>query len=135
MGLRGEEAILAFIADTDYILVWVEKYGLRAFTGNQQFYIFERDENMEPRATSELSQKGEQIFQMKVLPNISVEKLKGQIVAIDVETGEYYIDRTILKAGTLGRKTHPQARFYFKRIGYDALYRQHGVFKKRRPAE
>src|SRR5574342_488214 len=95
----------------------------------------ERGYNMDFSTTSELAQKGEQLFQMKILPNISVEKLKGQIVAIDVETGEYYIERTILKAGMLGRKTHPQAKFYFKRIGYDALYRQHGVVKKRRLAE
>lgn len=89
---------------------------------------------METATTSELAQKGELLFQLRILPNISVEKLKGQIVAINVETGDYYIERTILKAGMLGRKTHPQAKFYFKRIGYDALYRQHGVVKKRSTA-
>lgn len=89
---------------------------------------------METATRSELAQKGELLFQMRILPNISVEKLKGQIVAINVETGDYYIERTILKAGMLGRKTHPQAKFYFKRIGYDALYRQHGVVKKRSTA-
>jgi len=90
---------------------------------------------MEPLALSEFSQKGEHIFQAQILPNISVEKLKGKIVAIDVETGDYYIESTVLKAGMLGRKTRPQAKFYFKRIGYDAVYRQHGVIKKRSQAQ
>ncbi len=86
---------------------------------------------MEQVALSEFSQKGETIFRSKILPNIAVENLKGKIVAIEVETGDYYVDSTVLKAGMLGRKTHPAAKFYFKRVGYDALYRQHGVVKKR----
>ena len=45
---------------------------------------------MEQVTLSAFSPKGENIFQTKILPNISVENLKGKIVAIDIETEDYY---------------------------------------------
>jgi hypothetical protein len=41
---------------------------------------------------SELSQKGENIYQTKILPNLPVDKLNGKIVAIETESEDYFIE-------------------------------------------
>lgn len=74
---------------------------------------------------SELSQQGETIYHTRILPNLPVENLKGKIIAIDVESGEYFIEQTVLKAIMLGRQRYPQQQFYCKRIGYPAVYSYH----------
>jgi len=75
---------------------------------------------------SELSQKGETIYHTRISPNLSVENLKGKIIAIEVDSGEYFIEQTVLKAVMLGRKRYPQQKFYCKRIGYPVVYSYHG---------
>ena len=60
---------------------------------------------------SELSQKGENIYQTKILPHLSVEKLKGKIVAIETESEGYFIEDTVLKAVMLVRKYYPHQIF------------------------
>lgn len=69
---------------------------------------------------SEFSQKGEEIYQKKI-KRIS-EKQKGKIVAIEVESADYFIAETVLQAGMAGRKKHPDKQFYFVRIGYPAVH-------------
>jgi len=73
---------------------------------------------------SELSEKGNQIYESKILPQLPVDKLKGKIIAIDVQSEEYFIEDTVLKAVMLGRKKYPQHKykFYCKRIGCRAVY-------------
>jgi hypothetical protein len=73
---------------------------------------------------SELSEKGNKIYDFQILPQLSVDKLKGKIIAIDVQSEEYFIEDTVLKAVMLGRKRYPQHKdkFYCKRIGYRAVY-------------
>jgi len=71
---------------------------------------------------SELSEKGNQIYQTTILPQLRVDKLKGKIIAIDIKSGDYFIENTVLKAVMLGRKKYPQQKFYCKRIGYRAVY-------------
>jgi hypothetical protein len=41
---------------------------------------------------SELSEKGNQIYESKILPQLPVDKLKGKIIAIDVQSEEYFIE-------------------------------------------
>ena len=47
-------------------------------------------------------------------------KLKGQegkIVAIDMETGDYFLGTNTLEAYEKGRQKYPQAEFFFMRVG------------------
>lgn len=74
---------------------------------------------------SELFQKGEIIYHTQILPQLPVANLKGKIVAIDVDSGDYFIEQTVLKAVMLGRKRYPRQKFYCKRIGYSAVYSYH----------
>lgn len=82
---------------------------------------------------SEFAQKGEALYQSRVLPEISEEKLKGKFVAIDVDTGKYFIDDLDVKAIMRARREFPNRKFYLKRIGYRAVYKHHGIVKKSPP--
>jgi hypothetical protein len=73
---------------------------------------------------SEFSQKGEDIYKAKILPEISVEDLKGKIMAIEVDSGDYFIDSTVVKAITLAQKKYPEKKFYLKRVGSKAVHRK-----------
>jgi hypothetical protein len=88
------------------------------------------EDSMTEISQAEFAQKGEEIYKSRILPEISEEKLKGKLIAIDVETGKYFIDNTSLKAVTRAQKELPNKIFYVKRIGYRAVHKFHGVVKK-----
>ncbi|MEK6901229.1 MAG: hypothetical protein AABX37_02720 [Nanoarchaeota archaeon] len=43
--------------------------------------------------------------------------LDGKIVAIDPESGDYFVGETIIDAYEKGVQKHPHCKFFFKRIG------------------
>lgn len=52
-------------------------------------------------------------------------KLKGQegkIIAIEPDTGDYFIGDNAIEAGNLGKKKYPSKKFYLKRIGAKYTY-------------
>ncbi|RKZ37122.1 MAG: hypothetical protein DRQ49_16745 [Gammaproteobacteria bacterium] len=71
---------------------------------------------------SELHDKGEQIYNTQILPQLPIDKLKGKIIAIEIKSADYFIENTVLKAVMLGRKRYPQQKFYCKLLGYRAVY-------------
>ena len=79
---------------------------------------------------SEFAEKGEVIYKQQILPEISEEKLKGKLIAIDVDTGKYFIDDTSIKAVTRAQREFPDKIFYVKRIGYRAVYSHKGIVIK-----
>ena len=42
---------------------------------------------------------------------------EGKIIAIDVESGDYFLGNNTLEAFEQGRKKYPHKEFFFKRIG------------------
>ncbi len=71
--------------------------------------------------------KGIKIYQTQILPKLDIEKLEGKIVAIDIESGDYFVEQTVLKASVLGRKKYPRRQFYYERVGFKAVYSYKGV--------
>jgi hypothetical protein len=57
---------------------------------------------------------------------ISEETMKGKFVAIEVESGQYFIDDLDIKALTRARREFPHKVFYLKRIGHRAVHKHHG---------
>lgn len=45
-------------------------------------------------------------------------------MAIEVDSGDYFIESTVVKAITLAQKKYPDKKFYLKRIGYRAVHRK-----------
>lgn len=53
------------------------------------------------------------------------EKLKGwegKFVAIDVESGDYFLGANPLEAHKKGQKKHPYKKFFYKRVGSKAAF-------------
>ncbi|HLC85247.1 MAG TPA: hypothetical protein VJH22_05635 [Candidatus Nanoarchaeia archaeon] len=51
-----------------------------------------------------------------------LSQYKGKIVAIDEESGDYFIGDDELEAYHKAHKKHPSNKFVFKRIGFKTTY-------------
>ena len=49
-------------------------------------------------------------------------RCKGQIVAIEVESGEHFVGKTVLEAANNARAKHPDKQFQFFRLGSPTVY-------------
>ncbi len=68
---------------------------------------------------AEKSVAGESIY------NRIKKQLKGQegrIVAIDTETGDFFVGDTVIEASKAGWAKYPKKEFYFKRVGARAAF-------------
>ena len=68
----------------------------------------------------EFGEKGKQIYE-RIRPVLEPE-YRGKIVAIEPESGDYFIGDTISEAGEKAREKHPDKVFYFAKIGYKAVH-------------
>ena len=73
-----------------------------------------------------ISKKGHQIFE--ALSSEVTEKHHGQFIAIEVDSGDYFIGETGIEATRKAQVKHPGKIFFLGRIGYPAAY----TFKGRR---
>lgn len=48
---------------------------------------------------------------------------EGKIVAIDTDTGDYFVGDTVIDAYNKGHTKYPAKEFFFQRIGHKAVYR------------
>ncbi len=71
--------------------------------------------------TLAFDKKAQAIYRTKLKPKLE-GKFKGRIVAIDVESEDYFVGRTVLEAIEKGRRKHPGKIFYAVRIGYPAVH-------------
>lgn len=47
---------------------------------------------------------------------------KGKIVAIDIDTGDYFLGESVVKAVKEGRKKYPHKVFHTVKIGYKTVH-------------
>ena len=50
-----------------------------------------------------------------------IKEFRGWFVAIEVNTGDYFIGRTIGEALKKGKAKHPDGKFFVTRVGEDVL--------------
>ena len=74
-----------------------------------------------------VAQKGSEIYNQSVLPTLDIEQMKGKIIAIDVDTGEYTRADTTMNASLKLRQKQPQRRIWLVRVGYPYVRRLLGV--------
>ena len=78
---------------------------------------------MQPRySREEFARRGDEIYDRDVLPKLKPED-HNKIVAIDIETGDYEIDRNELAACDQLSARHPDAQIWLRRVGSPYLYR------------
>ena len=65
--------------------------------------------------------KGERQYQR--LRSKLEPRYKGQILAIEVESGQYVLGRDELKVALKARKKFPGKKFSFFRVGYPAVHK------------
>jgi hypothetical protein len=68
----------------------------------------------------EFGEKGKRVY--KRLRPILEPKHKGEIMAIEPDSGDYFLGITVGEAGEKARKKYPDRIFYFVRIGYRAVH-------------
>ena len=59
--------------------------------------------------------------ELKIFEKINEEESrnKGKIVAIDVDSGDYFIGNSTLEAYRIAIKKYPNKKFIFKKIGFE----------------
>jgi hypothetical protein len=74
-----------------------------------------------PLRKRERGEKADRIYE-QIREQLEAEHW-GKIVAIDLDTGEYFIDDDVLEATMKARSAHPGCIPYVKRIGYPYVWR------------
>jgi hypothetical protein len=69
-----------------------------------------------------ISQRGKEIYQQHLRSRIETAENIGKIIAIDLDTGEYEIDKDLLAACHRLQEKQPNSVTWAERIGYDAVY-------------
>ena len=69
----------------------------------------------------ELAKLGEAIYE-RIKEEVE-EEHKGEVILIEVESGDYFIAPTLVEAYEKASKAHPGKLFYGKRIGRKAYVR------------
>jgi hypothetical protein len=64
----------------------------------------------------EFARRGDEIYDRDILPHLGPED-RGKAVAIEVQTGDYEIDKNEIVAAHRLRERHPTALFWFRRVG------------------
>jgi len=71
--------------------------------------------------TDFLVEKGEKIYN-DVLKKKLESTYKGKIVAIEPDSGDYFVDNSTVGAIEKAQKKYPDKTFYLVRIGYPAVH-------------
>jgi hypothetical protein len=82
---------------------------------------------VDQKAAKAIADRGEKIYAENIKPHIDIEKEKGKFVVIDVDTGDYEIDRRDAAATRRLVDRHPDAVTYAVRIGRPTAYRMGGL--------
>ena len=82
------------------------------------------------RPAEETARLGRKIYQQDILPLVEAEH-HGEVVAIDVDTGNWAIGDNVIIATDRLREKRPDAiNVLSERVGYPALYRFGGSFRR-----
>ncbi|HEV3145126.1 MAG TPA: hypothetical protein VGZ47_14650 [Gemmataceae bacterium] len=68
----------------------------------------------------EIARRGDEIYETQIQPKLKA-KDKGKYVAIDIETGEYEIAGSEMRAGDKLRARIPDAQIWMVRVGFRAV--------------
>ena len=83
---------------------------------------------LQPRySKEEFAQRGDEIYERDICPQIDETSNAGKFVAIDIETGAYEIDVDELTASDRLLARYPEAQIWLRRVGsrYVRRFRPH----------
>ena len=73
-------------------------------------------------SSEETAQRGEELYQKHIRAQVETTENIGKIIAINLTTGNYEIDKDLLVACHRLKANQPDAVTWIERIGYDAVY-------------
>lgn len=79
-----------------------------------------RPTKLEPVNIRQLSEEGKRIYE-ELRETLEPEH-KGEYLAIEVGSGDYFIGKTIEEVGRKARKKFPDEVFHLVRIGYPGVF-------------
>jgi hypothetical protein len=68
------------------------------------------------------SEKAHQVYD-KIKDEL-IQEYKGKIVAIEPESGDYFIGDTKMEAGMQAKIKYPDKLFYFFKVGFKGVYKR-----------
>lgn len=77
--------------------------------------------------SEEVATRGEGLYEQHIRSQVEADH-QGEFVVVDIETGEYEIDKDDLAATKRALAKRPEAVLYGVRIGYPTAYRLGGRF-------
>ena len=84
-----------------------------------------------PRFSSdEIVRRGQELYDQTIRQQVETDENIGKQIVIDIETGDYEVDRDGLAASHRLMTRHPGAALYGARIGYDAVYALGGALTR-----
>ena len=69
----------------------------------------------------EAASRGRELYE-SIRPRVE-ESHRGEVIAIDLDTGDYELAGDTITAAHRLRAHRPEARIWFVRVGHEALYR------------
>lgn len=78
----------------------------------------------------EVGQLAEQLYSSSIRQKVETPENIGKMVIIDIETGDYEIDKNGLQASKRLNQRHPEARLFGIRIGYNVAASLGGVMER-----
>ncbi len=77
----------------------------------------------------EIVRRGKRLYEEQILPELG-DELRGQVLVVDIETGEYVVsdDHVSATREALGRR--PDAVLYSVRVGYPAFAKIGGSWSR-----
>jgi hypothetical protein len=77
----------------------------------------------------EIARRGKECYAI-LRPQVETAEMIGQLIAIDVETGDYEIGTDILEISQRLKIRHPDAEMWAERIGFNAVYTVGGTLTR-----
>ena len=65
--------------------------------------------------------QGEALYQQRLKDRLE-PTYNGQIAAIEVESEDFFVGKSVVDTGKQARFHHPDKLFYFRKIGFSALH-------------
>jgi hypothetical protein len=78
----------------------------------------------------EVAQRAKQLYEDGIRRKVEIEENIGKMAIIDIETGDYEVDKTGLQASRNLSKKHQNARLFGIRIGYNVAISFGGVMER-----
>jgi uncharacterized protein (DUF433 family) len=71
----------------------------------------------------QLDERGETIYREKLKPLLE-PKYKGKIIAIEVNSGEFFMADSVIQAWQKAKNKYPDKIFYFIKVGFPAVHKR-----------